>query len=266
MKKIILSTLVASALAFAGGDIVPIEPVETPEVTKENSGWKQNFMIYGWIPTIEGDLKFPFEGETATVDASEILDALNMVFMGSYGARKDKWSFKADAIYLDLSNSKQTSLSFPNNSVPNLAINADMSFKAWVLGFYGGYNTMQTDKVTLDLIAGLRYFSLEVGATLLNITNVQPLPPLDRSVELWDGVVGIEGQVSMNENWYLPYHFDIGAGDSELTWQAMAGIGYHYNWGDLILAYRHLDYERDNIGLIDDLSFSGPELAINFRF
>lgn len=265
MKKIIMSTLVASALAFAGGDIAPVEPVVTPEVTQVDSGLKHNIMIYGWLPDIEGSLNYPFEGETATVDASDILDALKMVFMGSYGVRNDQWSFKADAIYLNLGNSKQTSLSFPNDNIPDIDVNADLSLKAWVLGFYGGYNTMNTDKVTLDLIAGLRYLSLEADATLSRVDG-QSLPPLDKSAELWDGVIGIAGQVSMNENWYIPYHFDIGAGDSEFTWQAMAGVGYHYSWGDLILAYRHLDYEGDNQGLVHDLSLSGPALAVNFRF
>ncbi len=118
-------------------------------------------------------------------------------------------------------------------------------------------------------MAGARYFSLDVSADL-QIDG--PLPPslpsanLAQSVELWDAVVGIKGAYRVNENWFLPYHFDIGAGDSDLTWQALAGVGYSYGWGDVLLVYRHLNYDQDDSGLVQDLEFSGPAIAINFNF
>ena len=64
----------------------------------------------------------------------------------------------------------------------------------------------------------------------------------------------------------MPYYADIGAGDSDLTWQAMAGIGYSYGWGDVLLTYRHLSYDEGTDGLVQDLELSGPAIAVNFRF
>ncbi len=32
--------------------------------------------------------------------------------------------------------------------------------------------------------------------------------------------------MNLNQNWYLPFHFDVGTGDTNLTWQAFAGVGY----------------------------------------
>ena len=35
--------------------------------------------------------------------------------------------------------------------------------------------------------------------------------------------------VFLNEKWYLPLYDDIGTGDSDLTWQLGAGIGYRFD-------------------------------------
>ena len=115
----------------------------------------------------------------------------------------------------------------------------------------------------------LRYLDVDSEADL-HISD--PLPPtlpdrkLSQSVGLWDGIVGVKGRFDLNENWYLPYHLDIGAGDSDLTWQALGGVGYRFNWGDVLLAYRHLHYDQGDSGLLQDLEFSGPVLGANFNF
>jgi len=47
---------------------------------------------------------------------------------------------------------------------------------------------------------------------------------------------------------------------------AMAGVGYAFNWGDLTLTYRHLSYDQSGDKLVQDLSLSGQELRLIFRF
>jgi hypothetical protein len=86
------------------------------------------------------------------------------------------------------------------------------------------------------------------------------------SENLWDGIVGIRGQFNLNDNWYVPYYADIGAGQSDRTWQVLAGIGYKFRWGDVLLAYRHLEYDFDSGFLLKDLSVSGPALGARFHF
>jgi len=50
----------------------------------------------------------------------------------------------------------------------------------------------------------------------------------------WDAIVGARGAVDLTEKWHLFGYLDIGAGDSDLTWQAMAGIGYT-SWTSAVL-------------------------------
>ena len=61
---------------------------------------------------------------------------------------------------------------------------------------------------------------------------------------------------------------DIGAGESEFTWQATAGVGYRAgNTVDVVLVYRHLEWDIDDSArVIDDIDFSGPTLGVIFRW
>ncbi len=262
------SNIATPALALALTTTTAVQAGDTGSST----GWQHRVLIYGWLPSLSGTLNYdiPGSGGDAGADASELIDNLKMVFMGAYEGRKDKWSLKADVIYLNLGNTDHDSVSIPiGPGQGQIQVGAKQSLTGWVLSFYGGYNTIQTEQATLDLVAGLRYLDIDTSAEL-NISG--PLPPtipglnLSQSVGLWDGVVGVKGHFNINENWFVPYHLDVGAGDSDLTWQAVAGVGYRFKWGDTLLAYRHLYYDQGDSGLIQDLEFSGPALGVNFHF
>jgi hypothetical protein len=64
----------------------------------------------------------------------------------------------------------------------------------------------------------------------------------------------------------LPPPASAGTGESELTWQASAGIAYRFNWGDVSLLYRHLAWEFGSGDRLNDISGSGPLLAAKFVF
>jgi len=72
--------------------------------------------------------------------------------------------------------------------------------------------------------------------------------------------------VNLTKKWYLPFYGDVGTGDSDLTWQVLAGIGYKFKWFDVVAAYRYLDWDFDDNPAIDDLNFSGPIVGIKFVF
>ena len=234
--------------------------------------WQHRILLYGWFPGIDGTLNYdiPGSGSSASADASDIVENIDFVFMGLYEGRMDKWSFLTDLVYLDLSNSDDNAVSIPiGPGGGDVKVGADQSMTAWILGLYGGYNVVQTSKASLDIIAGLRYLSVDADAKL-KISG--PLPPelpsakLSQSVDLLDGIIGVKGYINLTEEWYLPYRFDIGTGDSDLTWQAIVGVGYHFDWGDILLAYHHLSYDQGSSGFIQDLELSGPALGVNFRF
>lgn len=263
MRKIITGTLLTCTLATAGGDITPVaeETMVAPIVTEENSTWKHSLSIYGWLPTFDGTFKYTIPGVGGEPDQegeSSALDNIDMVFMGSYEARKGKWSFLADMIYLGMSDSQEVSL-----LEDRLTVGSEQELDGWLLGFYGGYNIIETDKNALDIIAGIRYFYLGLDVTL-NVNNLQG--NISPSMESYDGVIGVKGRVDLTENWYMPYLFDIGAGDSDLTWQGQASLGYRFGWGDVLATYRYIHYEKDGLGLIEDFDLYGPKVGVVFHF
>lgn len=257
MKKIIAGTVFSCILASAGGDIAPIEPVvEVPEVAANNV--QHSISIYGWLPTIDGTLKYTIPDDENDESAeSSAFDKIDMFFMAYYEARRDKWSFLADMIYLKMSDAQEVSLL---DQV--IRIGSDQELTGWLISLYGGYNIYNTDKASLDFIAGIRYFSLDLDVSLTLNNNAVNTSP---SVEYYDPVIGFRGAYNINENWYIPYEFDIGGGDSDLTWQAQTSLGYRFDWGDILLTYRYIHYEDDS-GLVQDVDFYGPKLGVVFHF
>ena len=104
----------------------------------------------------------------------------------------------------------------------------------------------------------------------LEIDGPNETPLLSRtlspSVKLWDGVVGIEGHLGLGGRWRMPYHLDVGTGNSDLTYQALAGVAYGFRWGNLSLTYRYLFYDEGDGGMVQDFSLGGPVLGAGFRF
>ena len=91
-------------------------------------------------------------------------------------------------------------------------------------------------------------------------------PRISGSGGVWDGIVGVTGELNLNDKWYAPYYLDVGAGNSNFTWQAMAGVGYRFDKFDAILTYRYMDWDFDDNDVFDDLNLSGPMIGIEGEF
>lgn len=233
--------------------------------------WEYEAMIYLWGAGMDATTQ---TGGDIDISFSDILDDLELAFMGTLGARKGQWSLLADAVYLDISQDGGGSETIPIlGGAVDIArtVDVDIEMKAWLTTFGAGYNVVNNERVTLDLVGGARYFWVDVDQKLDLIRNGVSMQTLRQvkvsdSQDVWDGIAGIRGQVNLNNNWYLPYYADVGTGDSQSTWQAMAGVGYNFKWGDVLLAYRYLDYEFDSDFLIEEITVGGPVLGARFRF
>jgi hypothetical protein len=218
------------------------------------------------------------------VDADTLLGALDLAFMLSAEARKDRWLIATDVIDLRLSsdNSGITSIDFNPGSGPVNVLNTAFDtgtqtrLEGTVWTLVGGYAAVQDPHVTLDVIGGLRYFGLkatsnwQLSATVTGPAGAQAFTrtgSVTKAEDLWDAIVGIRGRVKLGEgNWFTPYYLDAGTGDSKLTWQGVLGVGHAFKWGDIIFAYRYLSYEQGGNRLVQELTFGGFGLGANFRF
>ena len=146
-------------------------------------------------------------------------------------------------------------------------VDAKIQLRAWILTFAGTYNVFENEKVSLDLMAGARYFWLNVILDLnLGILNTSRQKRVDESDSVWDAIVGFRGKIKLDDKWFMPYQADIGGGQPQLTWQAFLGVGYNYKWGEVVLGYRYLDYNFKSDWLVEDLNLGGPLLGAKFHF
>ena len=251
--------------------------------------WKLSLMPYLWLPSMDGTLRFgpPPAGGSApnvSVDADTLLGALDFAFMINAEARKGRWFVATDLIALDLSSdtSYVKSIDFNPGSGPvnvtntslDLATESDLKGTVWTL--LGGYSVVHSPDATFSVLGGFRSANFEATTNwVLSATVAGPAGSaafartggVTKSASLLDGIVGVSGRAKLGSgNWFLPYHLDVGGGDSKLTWQGMAGVGYSYKWGDLLLAYRYLSYETSGNNLVEDLKLGGVGLGVNFRF
>jgi hypothetical protein len=237
-------------------------------LAQESAGagaWQYRADLYLWGASINS--RSP-RGADATIDFDTLLKNLEMAFMGGFTARKDRWSLGMDAIYMDVKSS--TSKPIGGGDVLELSRGGSIQMKSWIVTPSVGYALHDSDKGRFELLGGLRYLDLE-GVVKADIsTPSQALAQFKKtqSGTNWDAIVGLRGRVNLNSNWYMPLYADVGAGDSKSTWQAFAGLGYHFSTLDLLGGYRYLDYNFDDQprDLMSEMTIEGPVVALSFNF
>lgn len=227
--------------------------------------------VYLWGAGIGGELSFPNGDRSFDVSLEQILENLNMIGMVAYKRDIGDWSVLLDVIYLDLGADRNGTVTLPTDDggSVDVGVGADLDLKTWVSGLYGGYTFARSGPARHQFIAGVRYLSLDAKVAI-DASSPQGEPLDGRSFstsgDLWDGVIGFQGQFDLGGRWQLPYHLDLGTGSSQITYQALAGAAYTFGWGSLSLTYRYLYYDEGNDGLIHELTMDGPVFAAGFRF
>lgn len=241
--------------------------------------WQWDATVYLYLPSIGGETSFPPGGSGPALDVSAdaILDSLNFAFMGALGAHKGPWGVATDVIYLDLGSSKKGTRDFGIGQV-DLPASVDGDFNydltGWLWTLTGSYALVQQERVSMDVLAGARMLDLEQTLRWQLNGDISTLPLPGRSgtstVEAtqWDAIVGLKGRASFGAegNWYVPYYLDVGTGDSDLTWQGMAGLGYRFDSVEVTAVWRYLDYDLGDNTPITSIDFNGPALGFTFRF
>lgn len=233
--------------------------------------------IYGWFPGLSGTTEFPSGagGPSIDVDAADLISGLKMTFMGNFEAQFGKWGAMVDWIYTDIGSDKSGSRDFVihGQTLPiGLTANLSLDVKTNILTLAGTYSFIEKPNYTTGLVFGARM--LDMDQTLvwsLNGTgplNVARSGVAEVSATNWDAIIGVRGRARFGDDlrWFVPYYADIGGGDSKLTWQVIVGAGYSFSWGDVLVAWRYLDYEFDSGQPVQSLTFNGVAAGVSFRF
>lgn len=241
--------------------------------------WEWAGSFYVWLPTISGVTQFP-TGDTGPfleIDAETILENLDFVFMGALEFTNGRWGGFTDVIYMNLgaSGERTREVSVGGIGLPaDVELVAGLDVKSWVWTLAATYDISASPDNTAQVLFGARLLDYEQTLDWTFNGNIGPLPLPERSgisvvdASNWDAIVGLKGRMFLGADakWFFPYHFDVGTGDSDLTWQAMAGVGYQFGWGSAVLTWRHLDYEMESGKPVEETSFSGPLFGATIRW
>ncbi|MGE5153336.1 MAG: hypothetical protein ACM3ST_04905 [Bdellovibrio bacteriovorus] len=265
------------SIALAGASLTAALPAAA-QVDPFDGNWHFAVTPYLWLPNVNANLDHYFPRLQTNRLQTEIgpnsyLENLEFGLLVTGEVRKGPWSAFTDLIYLDFGNqeTKARDIIGPRGrELFDLGVQTetDLSSTVWTLA--GAYTVIQKPEFNLDVLLGFRYLGLDTDVSWAFVRD-SALPELDliragsvsENKENWDAIAGVKGQIGFaGTSWFMPYYLDIGTGDSDWTWQALLGVGYRFDWGNVNLSIRSLsyDFDRDNT----DLRFTGPALGVSF--
>jgi hypothetical protein len=239
--------------------------------------WKFRGSIYMWMPEITGSATFA-GNTTADIDVKfhTLLDHLKMAGMGNLAVQKGRWGAFTDLIYFDVGGAGTKTQDRMIDGIPvpvTVKLDTTLDFKAvvWTLG--GSYRVWTEPDWSLDVLAGAQMLRLDATLNYELSENVGPLVGPTRagsraaSGNTWDGIVGVKGRYGFgaNREWFIPYYADVGTGQSQYTWQASAGLGYVFSWGEIVGTWRYLDWKEPG-DMVPKLTVNGPQVAFVFNW
>jgi len=266
----IISPIAAAVAAFAAlagvsnsraADI--ITPVAYPDVAPADQAtpteWSFKATPYFWMAGLSGDVAV-FGAPPVTVDVSfsDALGGLNFSFMGAAEARYGPYSLTTDLFAI------KTTLSAKPR--PNrLLSKVDLSSTTVEATVLAGYALVDSERVTLDLVAGPRVWHVRDKLRFIG-GRLNGLSVTDEATWI-DAMGGVKAKVDLTPNLYLTGIGLAGAGMSNFGWDATAAVGYEISDRFSALAgYRAMGVDYKSGSFEFDTTFQGPILGLEIRF
>ena len=244
-----------------------------------SDAWKFHAIIYGYFPDIGGKTSFAAgnTGGNINVDASNLISNLEFAFMGFFEARRGRWGGFVDFMYLDVNGSSSQTRNFDIRGHPlpgGVTANLNLDLKGTIVTLAGEYAAITNPAASVDVLAGARVISLKETLDYQLSADVGPIIGPGRNgnseakADKWDAIVGVKGRAEFGagREWFVPWYLDVGTGESDLTWQALGGIGYSFKWGQVIAVWRYLDYKFKSGSPVESLDFNGPAIGVAFNW
>jgi hypothetical protein len=247
---LLTASFISAGLTHAAEDVSPIPTI--------SEAWRFEVTPYVWAPGIRGTLGLDSGlAKSASFNSSDVVSNLKSGGMISAEAHKGNWGVIGDVVSATL---QKTGV------IPNTGntVGDKITLQQTILTGMASYTVANTKDVYLDALLGAR--AIYATATL----NVNRVGTASKTTSTVDPIVGAKGRYRIADStWYVPFYGDIGSGGgtTNLTWQAMAGVGKTF--GKLIdasLTYRALYYDMKEGGVLQKTTMLGPQVAVTFKF
>ena len=232
--------------------------------------WEWSLVPYVWASAIGADVYVnddPVVGGDISFD--DILDKTDFAAQMHFEGRRGKGGFFADATYLNLGSSQTTGARPP---LPGgTQINSDIRTTLLELG---GFYRPSGGSHGLDIIFGARIIDMDLTLDFALPSPLTGTRQVNASDTLTDGFAGLRYVTPFAERWMFTARGDIGAGDSDLAWNASMYLGYAVGkkrQNLLVAGYRYLSLEFKGTSdggqnIETDMTMSGPAVGFAFRF
>lgn len=245
-----------------------IAPVLAPTPAKadcEAQGWRYRATPYAWAISVGGTARIGSANVSLDESFSDLIQAADsMVAVQGYGeAHHGCVGVFLDGTYIKLDFSPHDLSGYDVTATNALGIIQG----GGLLELVGSSADAKAGSFSLDALAGFRhvYQRIDLGA------NIGSSRSLDRSYAFTDGIGGLRGRYLLTENWELQAWGNVGAGGSNLSWEAGGGVGYRFEVAGWPLTafggYRALgyDYSGSNGNDIKQTLY-GPLVGLGVRF
>lgn len=279
----LLVTLILISFCLIGHaaelDLTTTAEVVVNPLPKVDDQWRFSMGASAWMPA-SNTSSFGTNNDYISSTQSTVIDTLqgNGGFaMVSAEAHKENWGIMADLVYWQQNDGTTTTKYVTKRSSTYFGTSAytDQTLFTAV----ATYTVVNAPSLYLDALLGARYIS---STTSVNVSAVQTVTSAgktrtkisssnvsntDVSTDL---VIGLKGRYRIEDTaWYIPFYLDAGSGlgPQNITWQALAGVGYAFTWGDISLSYRamYFDLSGSSDGLTKYSNY-GPQLGVNVNF
>lgn len=235
--------------------------IQSGETVSIGSPWTFTAAPYLWATGLEGSVGvFGFPAQPVDLEFGDVLENLDVGFMAVMEARNGPYVLGVDVTYARLSQPIDTPVGVAANS-------AEATVRNTMVTLVGGYDVAPGAAADLDLVAGIRYWSVD---NELSFTGGALDGVAANDGDSWaDPVIGAKFRASLGENWDLAGWALVGGFGvaSEEMWDIMAGAGYAVRENiSLFAGYRIVGVEYSQDGFTFDVTQSGPVFGGVFRF
>ncbi|MFD0980767.1 hypothetical protein [Tropicimonas aquimaris] len=261
MKKLIGAAAMAAGACVAQSAVAQdfLDPIQ-------RNAWNYELQLYVWGTEVGGEAA----GKEFELGFDELVENLNVAFMFGLRGYNGPWMTYGEASYASVRQGGDASFTVaPGDPAEGITIDAvaDADVETTIVNFGAGYKLVETPNYAMYGTFGARYLKLEADLTLdVSAGGPGQSFEVDGDQDYWDAVIGVNGRAAFNDNWFAAYQFDVGAGQSDLTWQAALGVGYTFGSSDIVFGYRHLEWDLPDDDLVSEYYQSGPMLLWNYRF
>jgi len=219
---------------------------------------------YYWAVGVDGDIQDNRGPGSSQINFNQSISDVtdNLDFNGSLMLehRLGHWVNFFDADYTSTTNDDMD----PDPKIwgNNPEINVDTQLYTLTTG----YRVEMGEHSHVDLMVGARYAKMDVQLKAKGGAFAQN--SIKGDGDLTDGIVMLRPRIALGRHWAFSPALSVGAGDSDLVWEAAPEFVYTNDCCNLEFrfGYRTVNYEYSENNVDLDFSIAGPMAGIGFAF